>query len=247
MATIYDDVAELMQRMQTAEGLITGLRTDVDNLGDLSELETKVTDLETLNFPTMEEGDDFDNLPYGRMIIPSFTVYNTLLHRPDESAQYNGIVDTMKMSVNGHKSQKMIICNKYENIYFERSYYSNAWGAWKKVDVTDTGWKPLTLATGVSSVNDVVPQCRRQGAFVQIRGSVTGVGAAGVVATLPEGFRPSTMAHNFVQNTSKVSGQAIFARLAIRGNGEILLDSVSTGGSISSDDMFNLNTTFMIE
>ena len=245
MATIYDDVAELKQKMQAAEQAITALQGDVDDLGDLSLVEARLLDLETLNFPTMEEGDDFDTLPYGRMIIPSFTIYDTLLHRPDESAQYNGIVDTMKMSVNGHKSQKMIICNKYENIYFERSYYSNAWGAWKKVDVTDTGWKPLTLPTGVSGVNDVVPQCRRQGAVVQIRGSVTGVAAAGVIATLPEGFRPSTMAHNFVQNTTKVSGKAIFARFAIRGNGEILLDSVSTGGTISSDDMFNLNTTLI--
>lgn len=119
--------------------------------------------------------------------------------------------------------------------------------ALKATAATDTGWLTLPLAQGISGYGNSVPQYRKIGKVVFIRGAVQNVLERNtIVGVLPEGFRP-TISHSYIQNTSMRSGNlGMNARLAIRSNGEILIETISDGASYGADKWFPLHTDFVI-
>lgn len=236
MATIYDDVAELMRRMADAEGAISGLRTDVNNLGDLSELEndvdelvTRVIKVEQLGGTTLTTGADIHALGYGRYIVPTAAIASSLINAPSGVSGSTAVVDVIPGGGYGQKIVRYSLCDKEEVLYYEDTYYSNAWGGWRKVDLTDTGWIELPLAEGIESYGEgVPPEYRRIGNTVYIRGAVKSVSGTGLIATLPVGFRP-VQSTSYVQNTSLTNNYAAFSRLLVGNNGQLKLEAISEG------------------
>ena len=88
--------------------------------------------------------------------------------------------------------------------------------------VTDSGWKTLPLASGISAYSNAqLPEYRKVGDIVFIRGAVKGVVRdKTIVATLPAGYRPSKVV-SFTQNMSMTSGIANIARWQIQTDGDI--------------------------
>lgn len=102
-------------------------------------------------------------------------------------------------------------------------------------DLTDTGWVTLPLADGIQAYGGA-PQYRRIGKIVSIRGAVKNVLAAGPLATLPEGCRP-TYSVSYVQNTSMLVGA----------DGKIQVQAISDGAAFAADKWFPIHCTFMID
>lgn len=113
-------------------------------------------------------------------------------------------------------------------------------------DLTDTGWNTLPLADGIQAYGGA-PQYRRIGKVVSIRGAVKNVLATGVLATLPEGCRP-TYSVSYVQNTSMRSSTcAMFARMLVGADGKIQVQAISDGAAFAADKWFPIHCTFLID
>lgn len=114
-------------------------------------------------------------------------------------------------------------------------------------DLTDTGWNPLPLTDGIQAYGGSVPQYRRIGKVVSIRGAVKNVLAPGLLATLPEGCRPAYSVP-YVQNTSMRSTTcAMYARMLVGADGKIQVQAISDGAAFAADKWFPIHCTFMID
>ena len=111
--------------------------------------------------------------------------------------------------------------------------------------VNDSGWKTLPLAEGLEAYGSTqIPQYRKIGKIVFVRGAVKGITATGTIATLPAGYRPA-VTMPFVQNTSQRSGPfTMVARYVINNAGAIMLESVSDGATLAADKWFPIATSF---
>ena len=226
MATIYEQVEQLMARM--------------------TAVEDRVTAVEQLGGTTLANGADIHSLTYGRYIVPTAAVSNTLINAPEDVTGNTAIIDVIPGGGNGQKIVKYSVCNKNSVIYYEDTYYSNAWGGWRRVDLTDTGWINLPLADGiVAHSSNVTPQYRRIGDIVYIRGAVKGVLATGTIATLPAGFRPAQTVP-FVQNTSITNSHAAFARMIVSNTGEVKIESASEGVTYNETRWWPINCSFSL-
>ena len=81
-----------------------------------------------------------------------------------------------------------------DELQVETGSTSTNYMPYQNLDIQDSGWKNLTLLNGVTSRgSSYTPQYRKIGSFVYLRGQVTipAHNAAIVMATLPEGYRPS--------------------------------------------------------
>lgn len=234
MSNIYDDVALLQEQVAALESTATLLNS-------------RLTKVEALDGQMLISGTDLNDLECGRYIIPTVAIAQSLLNAPTSATSYTGMLEVYCGGNAGQKIQKYTICRKDEKFYFERSYYSNAWGAWKVFDGTDTGWLNLPLTTGIAVYADSqVPQYRKIGSTVFIRGAVKNVLALGVLATLPAGYRP-TATITFIQSTSlRTGGFPMYARYTINAAGEIRLESISDGASFGESKWFPLMTAFTI-
>ena len=96
--------------------------------------------------------------------------------------------------------------------------------------IEDTGWINLTLLNGVQPFSIAqIPQYRRIGKKVILRGSVKNITAKNtIIALLPPGLRPSQF-FSFIQNTSVKNGSTNYARWQVRDSGEIKLEGISEG------------------
>lgn len=115
--------------------------------------------------------------------------------------------------------------------------------------VSDTGWCDLNLENGVQAyAAGNKPQYRRIGKVVFLRGAVTNVNVRNtVIATLPEGFRPSTMSYPYVQNTSLRTGDFMMMSRIIAGtNGQIKIEALSDGAAFGNK-WFPINCCFVID
>lgn len=117
----------------------------------------------------------------------------------------------------------------------------------KAAAITDTGWLTLPLAEGICDYGGSTPQYRKIGNVVFVRGAVQNVlDKNTVVAALPEGCRPS-VSHNYIQNTSmRPSYLGMNARLAVKSNGDIVVETISDGACYGEDKWFPLHTDFAI-
>lgn len=234
MSNIYDDVTELQSQVAALQTTVTLLNS-------------RLTNVEALDGQTLIEGTNLNDLECGRYIIPTVAIAQSLLNAPTSATNYTGMVEVYCGGSGGQKIQKYTICRKDEKLYFERCYYSNTWGAWKVFDATDTGWQSIPLTSGIVSYADTqVPQYRKTGSTVFIRGAVKNVLALGVLATLPTGCRPPATI-SFIQNTSLRDGDfPMFARFTINAAGEIKLEAISDGASFGESKWFPISTCFEI-
>lgn len=114
-------------------------------------------------------------------------------------------------------------------------------------DLTDSGWRTLPLADGIEAYGGSIPQYRKIGKIVSIRGAVKNVLATGPLATLPEGYRPA-FSVPYVQNTSMRSSTcAMFARLIVGVDGVIQVQAISDGAAYAADKWFPIHCTFLID
>ena len=114
--------------------------------------------------------------------------------------------------------------------------------------VHDTGWKNLTLENGVIEYStNQRPQYRKIGKVVFIRGAVKNVLAKDtVIATLPEGFRPSNSIP-YAQNTSMRTGNfAMYSRMIVNNSGGIKIEGI-TDGAAYGDKWFPIACSFTVD
>lgn len=108
--------------------------------------------------------------------------------------------------------------------------------------ITDTGWATLPLENGAVAYNAAqIPQYRKIGNNVYVRGVFKGIFATGTVARLPEGFRPS---QRLIINLPR-TGYTV-TRFEIETNGEIKFTGSSDG--ITTNTWFSFSdTSFFID
>lgn len=114
--------------------------------------------------------------------------------------------------------------------------------------LNDTGWKNLTLENGVEAYStNQRPQYRKIGKVVFIRGAVKNILAKDtVIATLPDGFRPSNSIP-YVQNTSMRTGNfAMYSRMIVNNSGAIKIEGI-TDGAAYGDKWFPIACSFTID
>jgi hypothetical protein len=115
--------------------------------------------------------------------------------------------------------------------------------------VTDSGWITLPLAEGITAYNEAnVPEYRKVGKIVFLRGTVKGITARNtVIGTLPEGYRPNK-AHPYVQNTSLGAGNfATQTRLTVTTTGDVKLEAISDNAVFDASKWFPIATSFLID
>lgn len=114
----------------------------------------------------------------------------------------------------------------------------------------DSGWLNLPLLNGVQSWGDSqVPQYRRIGNIVAIRGAVKNILANNtIIGKLPAGFRPARTTY-FVQNTSigMAWEAATTTRWKISNNGDIELQNISWDAEYGESKWFPIMNMFPLK
>lgn len=110
----------------------------------------------------------------------------------------------------------------------------------------DTGWKTLPLASGITPNSDsVIPQYRKIGEAVYIRGGVKGiVNDNTLIGTLPAGYRPTRVFH-FLQNKTASGNMPMIARFKVETDGDIVMSF--SYDQPESTHWFALDTTFLVD
>lgn len=108
--------------------------------------------------------------------------------------------------------------------------------------LTDSGWITLPLLNGAVAYNTAqTPQYRKIGNHVFVRGVLKGITAPCIVATLPEGFRPS---QRLILNLPR-AGYTL-TRFEIETNGEVKY--VGSYSEIADITWFSFSdTNFLID
>ena len=202
---------------------------------DVETLKTQVATLETQIAPlvvqTLTEGADLKALSVGEYLIPNAEISATILNKPVTNTH------TARVSVipGGDEGQKSILfqtCNKVSPSFYHIAYYSSAWGNWNEIDLVDSGWIDLPLATGITAYSDAQkPRYRKVGKTIILNGVYRGaVGENVTIATLPTGYRPSK---KVIVATASV-GQ-MFSKLSIETSGEIILNRTTVEPIVSEN------------
>ena len=111
---------------------------------------------------------------------------------------------------------------------------------------TDTGWINLAWASGISSSDPWSLRIRRVGKIIHLRGLCLGVAAIDTqVATIPEGYRPTSGGHAWVGYCSS-SNNTRAARLFIEETGEVIVRSTD-GGAPTAKDTISVSTSWLID
>ena len=199
-ASIYDDVEQL--------------QADVAQLQiDMTSAQADITALQNMSGRTpLSANTDLDTLGPGHYYIPNTETCATITHKPDTTNQ-TAAIDVVEA---GNSGQLIMIyrgCIKEYINEWVRVYYANSWGDWLKEGGNDTGWINMTLNSGwtMNDYTSEVPQYRKIGDIVYLRGLVNATTAAGnIIATLPEGYRPAGYFNRFacaLNQTDKVNVQ----------------------------------------
>jgi len=205
LQTIYDDVAALTERVAALENGMNGVMLELNTLGVM----------------TLTEGADIHELPIGTYLIPSTAVSSTLLNKPEGMGNATGIIKVVSGGVDGQKTVYIMPCVKTNPSYYYAAYYQLTWGAWNTVNLLDSGWLDLPLATGITAYSEgQKPRYRRLGKEVFISGVLKGVTEKDqVVATLPVDYRPSKKVMLPVACVGQMVG-----KISLETNGEIILN-----------------------
>ena len=171
--------------------------------------------------------------------------------------QPNGAVNGWLMVLDSEATVKQVwfrsgTPNSTDYETYVRTYTTgDGWGEWKPLHNVDSGWKDLTLASGVTAYStNTKPQYRKINGVVYLRGAVKGITARGTtIGTLPEGYRPVNYDHNYTQSTTTVSYSANFTRMKVGTNGEIVMQDISSAmnATYDSGNWYPINTSFPVE
>lgn len=223
---IYDDVASLIEDFASLSTIVGNLDAKVNAI-DLDALRKYSRDINDQNL------DDLT----GEII---FGYGNNCLNRPNGANGYLINIPHCKSPAT-HNTQLWITRPKAG--LFIRNMEGGTWTVWTPI-YSDSGWQALPLASGVSQQNEAVYPCRyrRLGNVVYVEGAVKGfTEIQKVVATLPEGYRPSK---SFYVQTATNAGQT--DTFMFRANGAIERMS-TTRSPQSADDYHFVNTSFLID
>lgn len=194
-ASIYDDVTELQTKVAELETLIANggfLKSAAENLNN-KDLNTCV----------------------GKIIIG---YGNECTNRPiNQNGYFINIPHNDRPTLYG----KQIYITRQTNSIYMRNLENGTFGAWVTLR-HDTGWIDLPLASGISAYSSTqYPQYRRINNTVYLRGAVKGIRTdKTIIGTLPGGYRPTKVV-SFAQNMSMSGGAANFARWQIQTDGDI--------------------------
>lgn len=122
----------LIDLRSTGKGLAFGKVSEKDALE--IAMETEFSHAETPSSPIiLQNGQDLNNiLTAGFYVVPNTTVSGSLLNKP-YTATSTGSLVVIKEGNGNQVRQIMKVCSKEDNRIYERVYYTNAWGTWKKV------------------------------------------------------------------------------------------------------------------
>ena len=228
LGTIYEDVANLQERVTALETQMTSVQAGMGDLSsDILGLEDDIT---ALNPQILAENVDLNNLGVGSYIIPSASVCATLLNKPIS----NNATGFIKVVSGGSAGQLMMYyfpCAKAGASYYQRAYYESAWGNWNDIDVFNSGWLDLTLNSGVNAFNEEQkPRYRRVGKEVFITGVIKNISAnETAIATLPVNYRPSKKIIIAVPSTGER-----FSRISILTSGVITYEQIDNSTPVAS-------------
>lgn len=223
---IYDDVAALIEEVASLTNLTDSISGQLGEI-DLTALRNYSRDITDANLDAL----------YGEII---FGYGNNCLNRPNGANGYFINIPHCK-SPNTHNTQIWITRPKVG--LFIRNMEGGAWNSWTPI-YSDSGWNPLPLSSGVSQQNESVYPCRyrKLGNVVYVEGAVKGFAEIQkVVATLPEGYRPSK---SFYIQTATNAGQT--DTFMFRANGAIERMS-TTKSPVSADDYHFIGASFLID
>lgn len=243
--TIYDDVEDLQARMTAAEAAIALLQNDITTLsGQITNQSNSAV--------ALTQGQDLFTLPVGEYYSPSMTISESLVNKPYAKSS-NVYVRVLEQN-----SGKRIIIFLYNTV--DTSVNNKIWYAYERdagfsswftgyLKPDDSGWKTLPLATGIEAyTSGTAPQYRKIGNVVYIRGVVKNVLSAGIIGTLPAGYRPTSMSYSFVQNTSTSSdGTANFSRCIVGTDGNIKIEAISPGAAFGASKWFPIACNFLVD
>lgn len=227
MATIYEEVELLKQQMTQVQNDITALQNASSN---------QVTDL--------TEGTDILTLALGEYLIPNAAIAASLLNKPATAGNSTGTISVLSGGSDGQKTIIYKTCSKTVTTYYERAYYGNSWGEWNTVLGTDSGWLNLPLANGISAHNATSFPCeyRKINNVVYVRGCVTGFSdVEKVIATLPEGYRPST---SFYIQRATNGGKTDTINVRTNGNIERVSTTLPT---LAADNYHFIDVSFLVD
>lgn len=223
--SIYDDVAELQTKVVTLEEQVSALQN-------------------SSNAVALTTGADIFGLAVGDYIIPNATVAETLLNKPSGSGNSTGFVSVVSGGDEGQKTVFYKTCSKNTVVHYECAYYGGAWGSWRTVHEVDSGWLDLPLESGISAHNASGFPCnyRKIGNTVYVRGCVTGFSEVEkVIATLPEGFRPSSSV--YIQRSTNGGKTDTFN---VRSNG-IIERVATTLPTLATDNYHFIDMIFLVD
>ena len=221
VANINDNFSELYDARSSIYDDVEQLQADVLQLQtDMTTAQADITALQNMSGRTpLSANTDLNSLGPGHYYIPEYDIASTILHKPDSTNQ-TAAIDVVEA---GNTGQLIMIyrgCIKEYINEWVRVYYANGWGDWLREGGNDTGWVNMTLNTGWT-MNDYaseLPQYRKIGNIVYLRGLINATSAAGtIITTLPNGFRPSGYFNRFVCSLNQ-SDNAI---VQINANGQI--------------------------
>lgn len=155
----------------------------------VAEMQTQLTNIK---IQTITEGTDLNTLTAGRYMIPTAEISATLLNKPI-STNWTGIIEVYPAGNAGQLIQRYCPVSKDFESYYQRAYYSGAWGEWKVVSLKFTDWTDLPLADGISAYSEAQkPRYMRTNKTVFLSGVIKGLTEQdSLVGTLPSGFRPA--------------------------------------------------------
>lgn len=223
-STIFERLDLLETEINAIKAVIDALNTDF--------VPEKSTDI---NYKDLNEC-------IGKVI---FAYGNGCTNKPTTS---NGYLINLSHDSRPMLYNKQIWFSRNSNEIWVRNMENGTWNAWQPVRY-DSGWKDLNLASGVELYGEQSkPQYRKIGNVVYLRGAVKNILAGQTtIATLPEGFRP-TRTVPFVQNTSMLTGSvATTARWKVGADGNIVVESVSSGASFGATKWFPFDVSFLAD
>lgn len=202
-----------------------GIYEDVDQLKiDVAALKEQMNvvqvQLAGMGIQAITENTDLHELSIGRYYIPNATVCATLLNKPT-TGNSTAFVNVVPAGSDGQRMMYYYICSKDGASYYQTAYYTTGWGEWHEINVYDSGWIDLPLASGITAYSDAQkPRYRRIGKEVFLYGVLKGISGSDVtVATLPSNCRP---AKKHILPIACV-GQMI-GKISIETNGNVVLN-----------------------
>lgn len=112
----------------------------------------------------------------------------------------------------------------------------------------DTGWIDIPLANDITAYDErTIPQYRRYGSIVYIRGAVKGISARNqVIGTIPsDEYNPNDQSHQYIAPITTVDGTTRIGRYNISVTGIITIENTSDGDYLN-DRWHSLATSYMI-